>query len=80
MERVRHFVELKEWKLEQLLYGGYSQRFVLLDGERRKPMPGLRCDHDASSPASDHVAKLFQHERRAVHIHFENGRDRGLAR
>jgi hypothetical protein len=45
---------------------------VLLDGERRKAVPGLRRDHHAGATWGDDVAELLQHERRAVQVDLED--------
>ena len=74
VKRIRHLVGLKEGKTEQLFHGRRGQRLVLFDGERRKAMPGLRRDDDASATAGDDIAELFQHERRAIQIDFEDRR------
>ena len=75
-----HLVGLKKRQVEQIFHGSGGQGLVLLDGERGQAMPGLRRDDDARPTPRNHVAKLLQHERRAVEINFENRGRRSLAR
>jgi hypothetical protein len=60
--------------LSNFLDGCRGQRLVLFDSERGKAMPGLRGDDDTSATARDDAAELFQHERRAIQIDFEDRR------
>ena len=72
MKRIRHLVGLKEGKTEQFFHRCCGQGFILFDGERGQTMPGLRGDDDTSATAGDHVAELFQHERRTIKIDSED--------
>jgi hypothetical protein len=65
-------VGLKEGKIEQIFHGCRGQRLILFKGERGKAMPGLRCDDDARTTPGNDIAELFQHERRAIQIDFED--------
>ena len=74
VQGVRHLVGLKKGKTEQLFHGRRGQRLILFDGERGKAMPRLRRDDDTGATAGDDVAELFQNERRAIKIDFEDRR------
>ena len=74
MKRAGHLIGLKEGKIEQLFHGCRSQRLVLFGRERRKTVPRLRCDDDRLAATCDDFAELFQYERHAIEVHFQDGR------
>ena len=78
VERIGHLVGLEHRKSEQLVGGCRRQRLVLLGGQRRQAMPGLRCDDDAGTAARDDIAELLEHQRGAIQIDREDRRRRGL--
>jgi hypothetical protein len=72
-EEYRSVVRLEERQAEQVFHGCCRQRFVLLDRQRWKPVPRLRCDDNARTAVFDYTAKHFEHQCGAVKINPENG-------
>jgi hypothetical protein len=55
-----------------------GQGLVLFGGGRGQAVAGLGCDDHACPAARDHLAELFEHERRAIEIDLEDRLQRSL--
>jgi tellurite resistance protein len=62
----------KERNTVQLFHWSCREGVVLFDSERRKAMAGLRSNDNTSAATCDDIAELFQYERRAIQIDFED--------
>jgi hypothetical protein len=79
MERVGHLIGLDYGELQEVIGRDSGQRRVLLGRQIAESMPGLRCDHDACTSSSDHLAELLEHDGGSVQVDCEDARRRGLA-
>ena len=71
MKSVSHLVSLEERQAEQIFHGCRRQRLVLLDRQRWKAVPRLRCDDNAGTTAFDHISERFEDQCGTVHINPE---------
>jgi hypothetical protein len=80
VERVGDLIGLKHGQLQEVVGRDSGKRRVLVGRQTAESMPGLRCDHDACTASSDHLAELLEHDRRSVQVDCEDGLDRRLTR